>query len=43
MTVFVRLAILVIYWRGAIVRCMLCHGGSGIGGVVVVVVMIVWY
>ena len=29
--------------RSAIVKCMLCHSGSGIGGVVIVVVRIVWY
>ena len=40
-TVFVKVAILL--WRIAKVKCMLGHGDSGIGGVVVVVVMIVWY
>ena len=28
--------------RSALVRCMLCNGGSGICWVVVVVVMMVW-
>ena len=27
----------------AIVKCMLCYGGSGIGGVVVEFVIMVWY
>ena len=29
--------------RSAVVSCMLCHGGRGIGCVVVVVVMLIWY
>ena len=40
-TAFVRVAFYLC--KSAIVKCMLCHGGSGIAGVVVVVVMMVWY
>ena len=29
--------------RSAIFKCVLFHGGSGIGGVIEVVVMMVWY
>ena len=29
--------------RSTIVKCILCHGGSGINEVVVMVMMIVWY
>ena len=29
-------------FRSAIVRCVMCNGGTGICGVVVVVVMMVW-
>ena len=29
--------------KSAIAKCMLCHGGKGIAGVVVLVMMIVWY
>ena len=29
--------------RGAILKCSLCDGGSGIDGVEVMVMMIVWY
>ena len=39
--VFVKVAIFCC--RSAIFKCVLCHGGSGIGGVIVVVVMMVWY
>ena len=37
--VYVRVAILFYCCRGAIVECMLCHGGNGNGGIVGVVVM----
>ena len=40
--VFVRVAFL-LFFSGAIVKSMLFHGYSGIGGVVVVVGMMVWY
>ena len=32
-----------ICFTSALVKCMLFHDGSGIGGVVVVVGMMVWY
>ena len=44
MTFFVRVAIVFVYLcRSAVINCMLCNGDRGIGCVVVVVVMLVWY
>ena len=38
---FVRVAFYLC--KSAIDKCMLCHGGSGIAWVVVVVVMMAWW